>query len=778
SSEVEIHVAILAMTLEDSPNGEIVDYSLEAEIPTIVLTGILSDEVIDQYSSKAIIDYISKNSMQDIAYTVEVVETLYYFKSRKALIVDDSKTTQLYISLFFDAIMMEPVFASSGEEAIEMLHKHDDIDIITTDLMMPGMNGLELIQKIKGTFAKKIFNIIAITGQNETTTITKFLKSGADDFLGKPFTKEEFNTRVIKILSYTRKMDEINKYSKLTEQHILSSETDGRGIIRKSSESFSELSGYSKNELIGNPHNLVRHPDMPAEVFADIWKTIKAGDTWHGEVQNLKKEGGSYWVDAFISPIYNHGTNELIGYRSLRKDITAKKLVEQKSAELEVAKQKITDSIEFASIIQKAFLPDMKLLEGFYDDYFINWEPKDIVGGDIYSFMKLKEQSLLFMIDCTGHGVPGAFMTMIVKTTIEAIVTEVNFDDPALILSELNRRIKMTLKQNDLNSDSDAGLDGGILFFDKKKNLIRYAGAKTPLFYVDNGTLQSFKSDRASIGYKKSKDDFIFTNFSLELTSPIRLYITTDGFLDQNGGEEGFPYGKSKFQKLLELHYSKKMVEQERIFKEELLDYQGEYERDDDITFCGIEIIPHQNEIVDKNYTEKRFVESFKEIIYEKEGQIKQDDLKEVEIKLLDYFKTEQLAMNKFESLMTMVYEVGQNLMNYSNNDVLVKAHTMFPITLKIGIESDGTTICIQSGNTVTNKDREKIEQRIATMIDLDKDEIKEFYRMVRKSGAFGHDRGAGLGFLELAKRVSRPINFSMHTIDDTYSYFSLFLQI
>jgi len=280
----------------------------------------------------------------------------------------------------------------------------------------------------------------------------------------------------------------------------------------------------------------------------------------------------------------------------ITKPFKAKELLARVKKELDLvqlitdikdAKQKITDSIKFSSLIQDALLPKSEIIGEYFSDFFVLWEPKDIVGGDIYQFIEREDDCLVFVIDCTGHGVPGAFMTMVTKTVIQSIVNDNNFNNPALIMQELSKNIKTTLKQDNPNSKSDAGLDGGILYFNKKENRAIYSGAKTPLFYIQDEELKVFKSDRQSVGYKKSDTEFKFSNFELNIEEDTHFYITTDGFIDQNGGDEGYPLGKKKLQKLILENYKKSFQEQKDIFHKYLLEYQGEHERDDDVTFLG-----------------------------------------------------------------------------------------------------------------------------------------------------------------------------------------------
>jgi len=274
----------------------------------------------------------------------------------------------------------------------------------------------------------------------------------------------------------------------------------------------------------------------------------------------------------------------------LKREITRRIILEEELAE---ANKQITDSIEFASIIQQAFLPEQKDLAEFFEDEFTLWQPRDIVGGDIYFFDKLysDNKALLMVVDCTGHGVPGAFVTMLVKALARNLISHINHNkeevSPATLLAVFNVSLKHLLKQHDKNSLSNAGFDAAILYIDKGENKITYAGANIALLTMQKGEMKRIKGDRHSIGYKTSDPDFEFHDHSLGFDETMQFYITSDGYIDQNGGEKGFPMGKKRMIKLLEESSKKPMKDQKALLEEALLNYQGEECRNDDITVVG-----------------------------------------------------------------------------------------------------------------------------------------------------------------------------------------------
>jgi len=273
-------------------------------------------------------------------------------------------------------------------------------------------------------------------------------------------------------------------------------------------------------------------------------------------------------------------------------------IIEASRREIQEIHQHTRDSIEYAAIIQRSILPKSGSLQQSFAESFDLWHPKDIVGGDIWFFEPLRAEGecLLFVIDCTGHGVPGAFVTMLVKSVQRGIMSRYKQNDteevhPGEILSIFNREIKQLLDQNSKQSDSNAGFDGGIIYFDKNRRLLRYAGAETPLFLVDHqGKCRTIKGARHSVGYRSSDENFVFEEQDFSFDSVARVYLTTDGLLDQNGGEKDIPYGKKRLISHLEKNHDKPIDAVRELVMKDLVRYQGAIDRNDDICFVGIQL--------------------------------------------------------------------------------------------------------------------------------------------------------------------------------------------
>ncbi len=265
---------------------------------------------------------------------------------------------------------------------------------------------------------------------------------------------------------------------------------------------------------------------------------------------------------------------------------------------IEIQNKIIKDSIQYASLIQQAILPSTDIKDTYFKDSFICWQPKDIVGGDIYLFEELREtkdECLFMVIDCTGHGIPGAFVTMLVKAIERQVISKIQNDcsidvSPAWILSYFNKNMKKLLKQEDKDSISNVGFDGGVIYYNKKTQVLKFAGAETPLFYIEDGELKTIKGNRQSVGYKRSDMNYKFKEHIMKVKVGMKFYLTTDGYLDQNGGEKGFPFGKKRFTNILTQINNKVFSDQKEILLNTLSDFQADEERNDDISVIGFEI--------------------------------------------------------------------------------------------------------------------------------------------------------------------------------------------
>jgi serine phosphatase RsbU (regulator of sigma subunit) len=274
----------------------------------------------------------------------------------------------------------------------------------------------------------------------------------------------------------------------------------------------------------------------------------------------------------------------------LKKDKKILELkVKERTAEIEAQKQEITSSIEYASRIQMAMLPEELHFKNNFQDYFVIFKPRDIVSGDFYWIGENDKQLFFSVGDCTGHGVPGAFMSTLGISTMNEIITN-NIELQAnTVLKLLREKIKTSLHQTGKEGEAADGMDMAFCVLNKSKTILQYSGAYNPLFIVQGGEFKEYKADRMPIGiYYGEKDDF--TNYEINIKKGDTIYICTDGIYDQFGGPDGSKYKKANLKRLLADNSCRSMAEQRTILENEFENWKGSCEQIDDVTIIGIKI--------------------------------------------------------------------------------------------------------------------------------------------------------------------------------------------
>jgi serine phosphatase RsbU (regulator of sigma subunit) len=266
-----------------------------------------------------------------------------------------------------------------------------------------------------------------------------------------------------------------------------------------------------------------------------------------------------------------------------------KERINQLKLEIEHRHKEVMDSVNYAKKIQEAILPELPEIFKHVPHSFILFKPRDIVSGDFYWFAQRDQVSILAAVDCTGHGVPGAFMSMIGNTLLNKIVLEKNITDPAEILSKLDQEVNHALKQDRVDSESRDGMDIALLRIDYSKNEICYAGANRPLYKVKNNEIEEIKATKFPIGGMKFENEKVFQNHYISIQPFDTFYISTDGYADQFGGK-GKKLMTKKFKDILLSIQDKRMSEQRQYLDEFIEDWKKEFEQTDDILVIGLRI--------------------------------------------------------------------------------------------------------------------------------------------------------------------------------------------
>lgn len=266
------------------------------------------------------------------------------------------------------------------------------------------------------------------------------------------------------------------------------------------------------------------------------------------------------------------------------------KKVEERTMELKVKNETIMESIEYASKIQNAIIPDISQRLGISrENCFSIWKPRNTVGGDIFWSKGNDNYAVLAVVDCTGHGVPGAFMSMMVSSILDGISREFKYDRPADILRTINVRIKDVLGQEQKDSEIKDGADLALLCIDKNNKRLVFSGAKLNMFIFSNGDTQVIKGSRYGVGYSWGKDVH-YKDVEVPYIEGGIYYFTTDGFLDQNYEKNKGGIGRRGFISLIEGIYHLPMEEQRNIIENNIKEKVCNVPQRDDITIIGLKL--------------------------------------------------------------------------------------------------------------------------------------------------------------------------------------------
>lgn len=281
--------------------------------------------------------------------------------------------------------------------------------------------------------------------------------------------------------------------------------------------------------------------------------------------------------------------------------------LKEKNSELEGQKNyiekihlEITDSINYANRIQNAVLPDHSLLSQYFRDYFILFKPRNVVSGDFYWFSGVGNKIIFCVADCTGHGVPGAFMSMLGISFLREIITKEHLNEPSEILNKLRDEIIIALNQKGLQSDQKDGMDISLFSLDilPQKNdsgefyEFLWAGANNPCWIVKKSNLEELLPDKMPVGIHDHMDRF--KTIKVQLKKGDKIYMFTDGYRDQFGGPSSKKFMSKHLKELIIENSSKCMVNQKEIFEQKIeewrLGFGIKHEQTDDITIAGLEI--------------------------------------------------------------------------------------------------------------------------------------------------------------------------------------------
>jgi PAS domain S-box-containing protein len=369
--------------------------------------------------------------------------------------------------------------------------------------------------------------------------------------------------------------------------------------------SFGKLIGISLDDYLhGEPLNIVQVSSN--KNIKHVLNTCLHEKAVVSYESSTKTENGEIrWFQTTLTPILDDRENvkhliaidtDITRMKQYESEIeqqrydseSQKNLAIQRKEELETQQAEIFDSIRYAKRIQTAIMPKVKQIQRDFTDSFVLFLPKDIVSGDFYWYHRIENKYFIAAVDCTGHGVPGAFMSIIGNYLLNSIVIHNGIYDPAEILKHLNRKIKISLKSDGRAQTSD-GMDVALAVIDKANRTIDFAGAIRPLYLFSGNQFIELKGDKVPITSNISGTTISsFTKFTYPFNPGDTFYIFSDGVIDQFGGDKGKKFLTKRFKQLLFEINPLLMKDQKEIIKKAFDDWRGSYEQVDDVMVIGI----------------------------------------------------------------------------------------------------------------------------------------------------------------------------------------------
>jgi len=411
-------------------------------------------------------------------------------------------------------------------------------------------------------------------------------------------TNEELQQQREELLTQTELLEQSNK--QLQKLSIVASKTDNSifittsdGTISWVNDAFVNNTGYSLDEFKTDFGINIKSASSYEDIDFIFQECVTSKKTVVYTSKMMTKFGYEKWFQTTLTPIIDEN-NDIFQIVAIDTDITKVKLAEEKIA---IQNQEIRDSITYASRIQKAILPMEIYIDSIFESYFILNKPRDIVSGDFYWFGYRDDKAIAAVADCTGHGIPGAFMSMLGVMSLNTLVYRAKDFQTNEILNLLKETIINLLHQRGKDGEARDGMDISICIFDYKNMIVQFSGANSPLYVVKNKNddddlpvIDKIVPNKMPIGYFAGKSE-PSELYNIPVEKGDTIYLCSDGFIDQFGGEENKKFLSKNYKKLLceinHLPMNKRKLMLENVFE----NWKGDHDQVDDIMIVGIEIV-------------------------------------------------------------------------------------------------------------------------------------------------------------------------------------------
>lgn len=466
-------------------------------------------------------------------------------------------------------------------------------------------------QKIKGelgTFSLHLSELVEektaeINQQNEELTVqTEQLGLQKEELESQ---KEELQTQKEVLEEQNIALERLNVAASNTENVIYIFNT--KGHLLWFNDSFSSQLGMSFEKFHGENKTIDIREISSYEDISEVVQNVLENVKPVSYEANLQKNGETKWFQTTLTPVLESG--ELKYIVAIDSDITRLKIYEKEiitqqhdfemqrnlaiegRKEVENQQREITDSLNYAKRIQSAILPSTKNIARFFPESFILFMPRDIVSGDFYWFHRIEDKFISVVVDCTGHGVPGAFMSIIGTYLLNNIIIQNNETRPAEILKQLNRKLKISLKNSVIGSQTNDGMDVSLVAIDKSTNTLTFAGALRPLFLFQDGKFIEQKGDKTPITSAIAGNTMAtFNEYTYSVSDGDVFYLFSDGIVDQFGGERNKKFLTKRLKQVLFDAQMYSMEEQKKILQKSINNWRGKNAQIDDILVLGVKL--------------------------------------------------------------------------------------------------------------------------------------------------------------------------------------------
>jgi PAS domain S-box-containing protein len=548
-------------------------------------------------------------------------------KKLHVVVIEPSESDALIIAeLLYNSELIEYEISHlyTLKETQEFLQKNQ-VDIILVNLFLDDSYGIHTFDQLFHSYPEIPFLVLTEIGDYQIGV--NAVKKGAQDY----HIKNEISGNILdRSITYAIER-------KSTERELRKSEEKYRELFIRSKDAI-YISTVDGQFVDINPAGLALFQytvdDMTELQVKDLYvdaedrERLQSRLANEGEVSDyeliLQRKDGIQLNCLLSTMVIFDEDNTITGYQGIIRDITEKKRaeaaliqslrnldqankelsflnssleeqVQQRTEQLQREKElaesqhhEISESIQYAKRIQASILPPLSKIKQSIPDSFVYYQPKDVVSGDFYWFDKVNSKPLMAVVDCTGHGVPGAFMSIIGYTQLNEIVSDRRITDPGVILKELDKRVRLALNQNSPgDKNSKDGMECGLISINLQQKKLEYSGAMRPLYMVKNSNLHIIKGDKCSIGgvSRKGKE---FTTHRINIEEGDCFYLFSDGYPDQFGGIQGRKFMTKNVGIMLQGIAHLPMLEQGKIVKNTIQQWMQNEEQIDDILMVGI----------------------------------------------------------------------------------------------------------------------------------------------------------------------------------------------